>query len=144
MPPGLLSLDLTLVRAGIRAAALPPGLRALCRLDLAPAEFLPQRLLRGVAGLAADPRRPESLHLAHRRQGARSQTRAALAPGDLLLRGCVARAHWTLAVPPLLSPHGGGTRGLVVFTDDQLPVEDGRVLEQLLRGLVQSHRLGSK
>ena len=79
MPPGLLSLDLTLVRAGIRAAALPPGLRALCRLDLAPAEFLPQRLLRGVAGLAADPRRPESLHLSHRRhQGARSrsQTRA--------------------------------------------------------------------
>ena len=47
-------------------------------------------------------------------------------------------------MPPLLSPHGGGTRGLVVFTDEQLPVEGGRVLEQLLRGRVQSHRLGSK
>ena len=133
-------LDLRVVRAGIRAASAPPGLRVICRLELVPEEFLQQGLHRRVAELAVDPQSPEHLHVAHRKEGARAQIREELSPGDLLLRGTCARERWTLAVPPLLPPNGGGERRVTLFADVQLSADDGRDLENQLRGLVQSHR----
>ena len=43
-------------------------------------------------------------------------------------------------VPPLLPPNGGGERRVTLLADVQLSADDGRDLENQLRGLVQSHR----
>ena len=97
-----MKLDIRVVRAGIRAASAPPGLRAICRLELAPEEFLQQGLHRRVAELAVDPQSPEHLHVAHRKEGARAQFREELSPGDLLLHGtcasCSSRAVFRVII----------------------------------------------
>ena len=95
-------LDLRVVRAGIRAASAPPGLRVICRLELVPEEFLQQGLHRRVAELAVDPQSPEHLHVAHRKEGARAQIREELSPGDLLPHGtcasCSSRAVFRVII----------------------------------------------
>jgi hypothetical protein len=71
------------------------------RVGLMPAEFHPQRLLSYLAGVYVYPS-SAPLHVAHRRIGSRTQSRAELLAGSCLLRGERARREWTIAIPPLL------------------------------------------
>jgi hypothetical protein len=71
------------------------------RVSLGPEMFHAQRHLPHVAGIYVYPS-SAPLHVAHRRMGARTQSRTELLPGSVLLRGETARRDWTLAIPPLL------------------------------------------
>ena len=74
--------------------------------DLLPEQFLPQAVHPMVVAIFAHPT-SAPIHVVHRRIGARTQSRATLAPGDCLLRGDAARHDWTLAIPPLLGAAAG-------------------------------------
>ena len=63
--------------------------------------FHAQRHLPQIAGIYVYPS-SAPLHVAHRKIGARTQSRAELRPGSILLRDQQARRDWTLAIPPLL------------------------------------------
>ena len=66
------------------------------------AHFLAQALRPSISGIYVYPSSAPT-HVAHRLLGARTQSRAEVAPGDCLLRGASARQQWTLAIPPLLA-----------------------------------------
>ena len=70
-------------------------------LDLDPDQFLPQTRLPLLAGIFVDPHFAP-LHVAHRRIGARTQSRVEVPNGGCMLRGESSRREWTLAIPPLL------------------------------------------
>ena len=140
-----LALDIRILRA---AAALrrpnSESLKRLCSLELAPDEFLPQELHKYVAGILVDPGSDGAVHIAHRKVTSRSQNREVLRPGDLLIRGPVAREHWTLAVPPLLSninENASGSRRLTVLADDNISLERLSNLKDLLIDSVQTHEI---
>lgn len=76
-------------------------LTILDRISLPPDAFLEQTLLQAVVGVYVYPS-SAPLHVAHRRLGARTQSRVLMTPGSCLLRGESARQNWTLAIPPLL------------------------------------------
>lgn len=65
-------------------------------------QFVAQKCAPSIAGLY-NYASSALLHVAHRRLGARTQSRVEVAPGSCLLRGESARELWTLAIPPLLS-----------------------------------------
>lgn len=70
-------------------------------VSLLPEHFLAQTHMPWCAGIyVAHTSAP--MHAAHRRLGARTQSRVELVPGACVLRGSNARKHWTLAMPPLL------------------------------------------
>ena len=77
------------------------GLLVRDRVSLGPDMWLGQRHFPLVAGIYVYPS-SAPLHVAHRRIGARTQSRAELVPGSCMLRGEKARHEWTLAIPPLL------------------------------------------
>lgn len=140
-----MALDIRIVRAAGALWGSGSGpLKRLCSLELAPEQFLPQKLHRYVAGILVDPGSDGVVHIAHRKVTSRSQTREVLRPGDLLIRGPDSREHWTLAVPPLISTVGGcvrGSRRLTVLTDDNISLESICNLQDLLLESVRTHEV---
>ena len=86
------------------------GLILRWTMSLVPDHFLAQALRPSVAGIYVYPA-SAPLHVAHRRVGARTQSRVAIPPGGCLLRGEASRREWTLALPPLLLPHPSPSAG---------------------------------
>ena len=76
---------------------------------LDPEHFLAQSRLPSIAAIFVFAS-SAPLAVAHRRLGARTQSRVLLAPGSCLLRGAAARDEWTLAIPPLLEQRSAGQR----------------------------------
>ena len=89
--------------AALEDVLLDRGLAVRLHTDLDPEHFLPQCPRPSILGVYvfADS---APLAVAHRKLGARTQSRVELVPGSCLLRGEAARYEWTLAIPPLLSP----------------------------------------
>ena len=77
------------------------GLVLRWTMSLMPEHFLAQALRPSVAAIYVYPS-SAPLHAAHRRVGARTQSRVEIPPGGCLLRGEASRREWTLALPPLL------------------------------------------
>ena len=98
------SLDVTLIKDARDLDEILHGYKDLIAIDwvsLPPDHFLAQTHMPWCAGIyVAHTSAP--MHAAHRRLGARTQSRVELAPGACLLRGSNARKDWTLAIPPLL------------------------------------------
>ena len=120
MPP----FDAVVLRAqaSFRAAAETLG----CRVKLAgvhcigPAEFWPQLPRRAVVGLWVFPSSGELL-VTHRLHGTRTQTRQAVPAGSAILRGAMARARWSIAIPPVrqgVAPCDA-MRRFMVFVEEQ-------------------------
>ena len=86
-------------------------------MSLMPAHFLAQALRPSVAGIYVFPS-SAPLHVAHRRVGARTQSRVEIPAGGCLLRGDASRHEWTLALPPLLTTHKACAYGAVVSDAD--------------------------
>ena len=109
-------LDVTLLAnldtpCGLDAILAKHRLRIGDRVSLGPEMFHPQSQLAWIAGIYVyESSAP--LHVAHRRIGQRTQSRAELRPGSCLLRGELARQSWTLAIPPLLGARPDGTERL--------------------------------
>ena len=87
--------------AGLEITLVQHGLLVRDRVSLGPEMFHAQRRLPQIAGIYVYPS-SAPLHVAHRRIGARTQSRVELLPGSCLLRGERARCDWTIAIPPLL------------------------------------------
>ena len=82
------------------------GLILRWTMSLMPDHFLAQALRPSVAAIYVYPS-SAPLHAAHRRVGARTQSRIEIPPGGCLLRGEASRRDWTLALPPLLLMSSG-------------------------------------
>ena len=94
----------------LAALSLRAGVDLAVALDLTlrPQQFLPQASRPQVAGLWLLPSSEEAMLVSLRKLSSRSQWRQTVQPGQCLLFGPLARQHWALAVPPILT--GGGAR----------------------------------
>ena len=99
----------------LAALSLRAGVDLAVALDLTlrPQQFLPQASRPQVAGLWLLPSSEEAMLVSLRKLSSRSQWRQTVQPGQCLLFGPLARQHWALAVPPILT--GSGVRRVRVL-----------------------------
>ena len=114
------SLDITVLR-DVRLQDVLTQQRLAVRQTvlLRPEHYLAQHLRPWIAGVYVAPT-SAPVAIAHRKVGARTQSRVELVPGWCLLRAASARAGWTLAIPPLLAGlrRAAQTRELVVLVEN--------------------------
>ena len=118
---------------GIESVLQRHGLVVRQTATLEPEQFLAQSRLPSIAGIFVFAS-SAPLAVAHRRLGARTQSRVVLPPGSCLMRGEAARDEWTLAIPPLLEQRSAGeltTREVALLVDSSAARAESR--EELVR-----------